>query len=92
MKKLIVTLVMAAAFAVMIPATSITTTAQTVYQQPGFYTRHRKLINIAGSTGAGAIIGALIGGRKGALIGAGAGAGTGIIITKKQRPRIFYPN
>ena len=57
--------------------------------QPNVYDRHRKLANIAIGTGAGAIIGAIIGGRKGALIGAGAGAIGGIIVTKKQAPRNY---
>ena len=60
------------------------------YGQPTTYDRHRKAINISVATGAGAIIGALFGGKKGALIGAGAGAATGIIITKAQRPRNYY--
>ena len=53
--------------------------------QPSVYRRHNKAFNFAVSTGAGAIIGALIGGKKGALIGAGAGVVTGAIITKKQK-------
>jgi len=60
------------------------------YKQPTVYDRHRKAINIGVATGAGAIIGAIIGGRKGALIGAGAGALGGVIVTKKQRPRNYY--
>lgn len=58
--------------------------------RPNVYDRHRKAVNITIATGAGAIIGALIGGRKGALIGAGVGAASGVIITKKQRPRNYY--
>ena len=53
--------------------------------QPNVYRRHNKAFNFAVSTGAGAIIGALLGGKKGALIGAGAGVVTGAIITKKQK-------
>lgn len=60
------------------------------YGQPTVYDRHRKAINIGVATGAGAIIGAIIGGKKGALIGAGAGALGGVIVTKKQRPRNYY--
>lgn len=66
------------------------------YGQPSVYDRHRKAINITIATGAGAIIGALLGGKKGALIGAGAGAATGYVITKKQHPRnpnnVYYYN
>ena len=57
--------------------------------QPNVYNRHRKAINIGVATGAGAIIGALIGGRRGALIGAGAGVAAGAIVTAKQRPRNY---
>lgn len=100
MKKFIATLLVAAIFAVMLPAMSGTTSAQTTYsdngnaqyqgyRRPSVYSRHRKLINIGAATGAGAIIGKLIGGRKGALIGAAAGAGGGYIFTKKQRPRNY---
>ena len=44
-------------------------------RKPSYYRRHRNRINMAVSTGAGALLGGLIGGRKGALIGAGAGLG-----------------
>ena len=91
MKKFLVTIVFAAMFAVMLPAMSGTASAQTIYPKPGFYSRHRKLINIGIATGGGAIIGKLVGGKKGMLIGAGAGLGTGLIINKKQRSRIYYP-
>jgi hypothetical protein len=56
----------------------------------GVYNRHRKAANIAIGTGAGALIGAFLGGKKGALIGAGAGAAGGFIMTKKQAPRNYY--
>lgn len=58
--------------------------------KPNVYQRHRKAMNIAIATGAGAIIGALIGGKKGALIGAGAGVAAGAIVTKKQAPKNYY--
>lgn len=66
------------------------------YDQTGYYDdrsayqKHRKIYNYAITTGAGAIIGALIGGKKGALIGAGAGALGGFILTKKQKPKTTY--
>jgi hypothetical protein len=134
MKKYITTFLMAAMLAVMIPAMTVTSLAQTrscnsnsrnyrsrsreaaqyynespsyndgnydnsgyydngTYRsgQPNVYDRHRKAINIGGGAAAGAVIGAIIGGRKGALIGAGAGAVGGVIVTKKQRPRNYYP-
>ncbi len=103
MKKYISTFIMAVMFALAIPMIPVSVTAQESnyyndgnynqrYQndRPSVYSRHRKLVNISVATGAGAIIGALIGGRKGALIGAGAGLATGVIITKKQRPRNYY--
>ena len=59
------------------------------YKRPGVYSRHRKLINIAGGAAGGALIGGLIGGRRGAGIGMLAGAGGGYLVTKKQRPRHY---
>lgn len=59
------------------------------YKKPNVYDRHRKAMNIAIATGAGAIIGALIGGKKGAVIGAGAGVAAGAILTKKQKSRNY---
>jgi hypothetical protein len=59
------------------------------YKRPGVYSRHRKLINIAGGAAAGMLVGGLIGGRRGAGIGALAGAGGGYLVTKKQRPRHY---
>ena len=58
-------------------------------RRPNVYQRHRKVLNIAIATGAGAIIGALIGGKKGALIGAGAGVGAGLIINRKQSKNYY---
>jgi hypothetical protein len=60
------------------------------YGQPNAYDRHRKALNLAIGTGAGALIGALLGGKKGALIGAGAGLAGGAIVTAKQSPRNYY--
>jgi uncharacterized protein YcfJ len=42
-------------------------------RKPSYYRRHRNRINMAVGTGAGALVGGLIGGRKGMLIGAGTG-------------------
>ena len=58
--------------------------------QPNVYDRHRKAFNLAIGTGAGALLGALLGGKKGALIGAGAGLAGGAIVTAKQAPRNYY--
>src|ERR1043166_5555704 len=59
------------------------------YKKPGFYRRHRKLVNIAGGAAAGALVGGLIGGKRGAGIGMLAGAGGGYLVTKKQRPKHY---
>ena len=58
-----------------------------VYKKPNFYRRHRKAINIGAGTGAGMLVGGLLGGKKGLVIGGLAGAGTGAIVTHKQRPK-----
>ena len=86
--------------AVMVPFTATNVAAQTRYynartgkyyyaKKPSFYRRHRKAINIAASTGAGMLLGGLLGGRKGVAIGALAGAGGGYLFTKKQRPKNY---
>ncbi len=56
-------------------------------KKPSFYRRHRNRVNVAAGTGAGAILGALIGGKKGALIGGAAGAGGSALYTYKIRPK-----
>jgi len=59
------------------------------YKRPGVYSRHRKLINIAGGAAGGALLGGLIGGRRGVAIGALAGGAGGYLVTRKQRPRHY---
>lgn len=90
---------MVAMMAVMIPLMSGSANAQTrryyrnrsyattTYNRPSFYRRHRNLVNIGIGTGAGALLGALIGGRRGAGIGALAGAGGSALYTYKIRPK-----
>lgn len=56
-------------------------------KKPSFYRRHRNRVNVAAGTGAGALLGALIGGKKGALIGGAAGAGGSALYTYKIRPK-----
>lgn len=63
------------------------TNTTTTYKKPSFYRRHRNLINIAVGTGAGALLGGLIGGKKGALIGAAAGGGGSALYTYKIKPK-----
>ena len=101
-KKYFTTFLMAIMLAVAIPAMAGTASAQTRrynnrtqtryndgYKQPNVYDRHRQAINIGVATGAGALLGALLGGKKGALIGGAAGVAGGYIITKKQQPRNY---
>lgn len=97
MKKFIATFMMMAMMAIMLP---LTTNAQIgnrryyrnrtyttrTYQQPSFYRRHRNVINIAAGTGAGALIGGILGGKKGAFIGGALGAGGSALYTYKIRP------
>lgn len=101
MRKYVTVFLLALMFAVMVPFTATTASAQTRYyrtrsgqivavKRPNFYQRHRKAINIGGGTVGGALIGGLIGGRKGALIGGLAGAGGGALYTHKQRPKNYY--
>ena len=101
MKRFITTFVMMTLLAIVLPfATATTAQAQSrcynsrtgryyLCKNPNFYQRHRKLVNIAGTAAAGALLGGLLGGRKGVAIGALAGAGGGWLITKKQRPKNY---
>lgn len=52
-------------------------------ERPNFYRRHRNAVNIGVGTGAGALIGAIAGGKKGAGIGALVGAGASALYTYK---------
>jgi hypothetical protein len=52
-----------------------------------FWQKHRDKLTVAMGTGAGAILGGLIGGKKGAGIGALAGAGGSALYTYKLRRR-----
>ena len=59
--------------------------------KPSYYRRHRNRINMAAGTGAGALIGGLIGGRKGMLIGAGSGlAGSALYTYKLKKKKRHY--
>jgi len=59
----------------------------TAQRRPSFYRRHRNAINIGIATGAGALIGGLLGGRRGAGYGLLAGAGSGALYTYKMNPK-----
>jgi len=52
-------------------------------RKPSYYRRHRNRINMAAGTGAGALIGGLIGGGKGAVIGGATGLGASSLYTYK---------
>jgi hypothetical protein len=58
-----------------------------VQQRPSFYRRHRNVINMGIATGAGALLGGIIGGKRGAGVGALLGAGGGALYTYKIRPK-----
>ena len=100
MKKYLVSFLMMAMFAVMIPLASATTASaqtryyrngrtyySTTYKRPNFYQRHRNVMNMAIGTGAGLLLGGLIGGKRGAGIVALIGAGGSALYTYKIRPK-----
>ncbi len=60
---------------------------QRVYKKPSTYSKHRNLINIGVGTGAGAIIGALVGGKKGAALGALIGGGGAAVYSYGIKPK-----
>src|SRR5256885_1536279 len=106
MKKSIILFVITTLLAtMMIFATSQSAVSQTYYRRavrngrvtwvrtakPSYYRRHRNRINMALGTGAGALVGGLIGGRKGMLIGAGTGlAGSALYTYKLKKKRRVY--
>ena len=57
------------------------------YDNRSVWDRHRDKITTAGGAGAGALLGAIIGGKKGAVIGALAGGGGAALYTYKLRDR-----
>ena len=59
----------------------------TAQRRPSFYRRHRNLINIGIATGAGALLGGLLGGRRGVGLGILGGAGAGALYTYKLNPK-----
>lgn len=65
-------------------------TAGYTANRPSFYRRHRNLINIGVATGAGALIGGLLGGRRGVGLGLLGGAGAGALYTYKLNPKRRY--
>jgi hypothetical protein len=57
------------------------------YDNRSVWERSRDKVTVAGGEGAGAVIGAIVGGRKGAVLGALAGAGGSALYTYKLRDR-----
>lgn len=101
MRKFLATFIMMAMMAIIVPlATAVPASAQTryyerngrlySYQKRTFYQKHRDKINVGIGVGAGAILGALIGGKRGAAIGALAGGGGGALYTYKIKPKRTY--
>ncbi len=100
MKKFIAAFIVMAVMAIMMPLTANAQTYTTkrvyrngryqtvrLYKRPSFYRRHRNASNVAIGTGAGAIIGAIAGGKRGALIGTAVGAGGSSLYTYKVKPK-----
>lgn len=57
------------------------------YRDRSFWDKHRDKLTLAIGTGAGATIGALVGGKRGAIIGAASGLGGSALYTYKIRNR-----
>lgn len=103
MKKIFAALIMAVMMATMVSFAPVSVSAQSYYvkkvrdrygrvryvrvKKPSYYRRHRNRINMAVGTGAGALLGGIIGGKKGAGIGALTGLGGSALYTYKLRPK-----
>lgn len=86
MKKFLVLCLMFAIFAFAMPSAAAQTRHRRRHSRT-FWQKHRDKLTVAGTSAAGAGVGAVIGGKKGALIGTAAGAGTGALYTYKLRKR-----
>jgi hypothetical protein len=64
-------------------------TNYTTAKRPGYYSRHRRLVNTGLGAAAGALIGGLLGGRRGAGLGILAGGAGSQVFTHYQRPRNY---
>jgi hypothetical protein len=69
------------------PVGSAQTTRHRHVRHRTFWQKHRDKLTVAGTTVAGAGVGALAGGKKGAAIGSLVGAGSGALYTYKLRKR-----
>ena len=87
MKKFLILILMFAIFAFAMPSVSGQTRHRRRRHSRTFWQKHRDKLTVAGTTAAGAGVGAIVGGKKGALIGTAAGAGTGALYTYKIRKR-----
>lgn len=59
------------------------------YDNRSFWQKHRDKLTVAIGTGAGAAIGAMLGGRRAAVIGAAAGAGSSALYAYRIRNRRY---
>ena len=87
MKKFLILILMFAIFAFAMPNASGQTRYRRRRHSRTFWQKHRDKLTVAGTTAAGAGVGAIVGGKKGALIGTAAGAGSGALYTYKIRKR-----
>jgi len=87
MKKFLILVLMFMVFAFAVPSASAQTRHRRHRHGRTFWQKHRDKLTVAGTTAAGAGLGAVVGGKKGALIGTAAGAGTGALYTYKIRKR-----
>ena len=87
MKKFLILILMFAIFAFALPSAAAQTRRGRRRHSRTFWQKHRDKLTVAGTTAAGAGVGAIVNGKKGALIGTAAGAGTGALYTYKLRKR-----
>ena len=102
MRKILVSIMMFLVFATVLPIaaeacprhrrtarhrTTSYATRSYVAKRPSFYRRHRNMINMGIATGAGALIGGLLGGRRGVGLGMLGGLGAGALYTYKLNPK-----
>jgi hypothetical protein len=86
MKKLLAVFLMFLTLAFAMPTASAQTRRHRRHRRT-FWQKHKDKLTVAGTSAAGAGVGAIAGGKKGAAIGAGAGAGAGAIYAYKIRRR-----
>ena len=93
MRKYLASILIAVMLGIMAPVMSESVNAQTTYRngrvhkKRSFYKKHRDKVNVGLGAGAGAVTGALIGGKRGAGIGTLAGGGGAALYTYKLRKK-----